>query len=184
MQKGTKKIKKTVRYLDSETGEIIERQYEFPAYYTTEEGYLYKNKGVIIKSFCDRPLPDVFTHAEIGRLSILSYYIGRDQIMGYKKSGMVKPHTVETISEILGQSEKHTRRLLIKAKKYGIIREVVINKDKYFMYNPVYKLAGKRISLIVYMAFQDILCNELPEWVIGNYLSDIQEYNPDVKLLN
>lgn len=176
-------MKKLVRYVNEETGEYHEKEYNMPTYYN-QEGYLYRNKSLHIKSFCDRPLPEQFTHAEIGKLSIISYYIGRDQIIGYKSGNLIKPHTVATISRLLKQSDKNTRRLLKKAKEFNIIREVVINGEKYYMYNPLYKLAVKRVSLTVYIAFQDMLSHELPEWVIRNYLSDIKEFNDQIMLID
>lgn len=176
-------MKKLVRYINEKTGEYVEKEYKTTDYYN-DNGYLYGRDKLDVRSFKDRPLPNNLSLIEKARLHELAYEIVGDQLIGYRSGNRIKPHTIATIARKQGCSERNIRSLIKKAKEANIIREVSINGATYYMYNPLYKLAVKRISMIVYIAFQDILSKELPQWVVNNFLLDIKEYNPDIKLLN
>lgn len=166
------------------TGEVTYETEENIISRYNENGYLYRNRTKVLKMFTDRQYPEGLTWADKGKIAELERYIGTDQLIIYKTGNRPKPHTVTTISKILGTNERMTRLFINKLKKMKIIKEIKINDIKYYVFNPLYRLKGNRISMTTYIAFEEELQAILPKWVIDNFMADVQELHTNVKLIN
>lgn len=175
------KITKETKYVN-ENGEFWKKTEKEIAWYN-DNGYLYRNRTNVLRAFTDRPYPKELTCSEKGRLSDLEQFVGKDQLIVYKSGGRVRPHTTKTIAKALDTTDRQITRLFKKCKELKVISEIQINGITYYALNPIYKLRGNRISFTTYIAFQDILIQELPTWVINNYTRDIKEIESDIKVI-
>lgn len=177
------KALKTVVYTNLQTGESLEKKSLIDTQFN-DNGYLFRSNSQSIKSFFDIPLPAELSWSEKGRLMELRHYILRDnQLLVYRSHGMIKPLDIQEISRILQTSERQSKSLLERAAQYGVIREIQFNGLRYFMYNPIYAFKGKRLSITVYIVFQDELKTLLPPWVVSKFLAQAREIKPDVRLI-
>lgn len=175
------KIVKEVKYINSDGEYWVKREHELAWY--NENGYLYRNRTKVLKEFTDNPYPKELTWAEKGKLCEIELYVGNDQLIVYKSGNVVKPHNLTTLAKVLETTDRQVQRLLKKCKDLRVISEITINGIRYYALNPIYKLRGNRISLTTYIAFQDVLVKELPEWVIKNYTRDIKELSTNIKVI-
>lgn len=166
--------KKIVRQqiTDAVTGEITYgKERTVDARYSDEAGFLYKHTENYIKKFNDSALPEGLSWADQGKLSRLqTYIVGDSQLLGYRKFGRLEPITVENMQEIFGCGRRRVYDTLSEAKKYHILKEVIIDGVSWYAYNPIYGLKDKRISISTYIIFQNELSDVLPDWVIHNFM--------------
>lgn len=183
MPRGGYKITKKTMYINPD-GEYTEKKEEVVAAYN-DKGYLYRNRSEFYKTFLDNPYPEELSWADKGRLGRLEHELCTDQILAYKSGNEVKPHTATTISELLGYDIKLTRAFLKKCKSLGVIREAKINKTKYYLLNPKYKLRGNRISLTTFIVFKELLKKDLPQWAYDKFIEDcgVNNINRNIKII-
>lgn len=172
---------KKVAYINENTGEYVEKEYKVKDTYNTK-GYLFRSKSEIIKSFFDKPFPKELNFDDKGKLHDISYLVCENQLLGYRSNDEIKPYTKSKLQKYLGDSESTFKRFFKRARKANIIRKVKIDGKIWYMYNPIYKFVGKRLSLTTYIAFQDILKEELPEWVINRFLEDMQVHDYHIEV--
>lgn len=178
------KMSKVTSYIDHNTGETFTRQSMVDKQFDPEEGYLFWNRKQHIKVFSDRKLPDEFTWAEKGRIDELKrYMLKNNQFLVYRTGNVLKPLSVHDIGRILEMSDRQARQLMAKCKKYYIIKEIEIDGITYFAFNPVYGLKNKRISLTMYLIFQEQLRTELPRWVVDRFAEQAEELKPTIKII-
>jgi hypothetical protein len=177
------KMLKTTSYTDTETGLTSERQRYVDAQFS-EDGYLFWCKKNSVKTFVDIPLPNAFTWAERGRLTELQHYMLKDnQLIVYRSHSGIKPIAVEDMRRIFEMSDRQCRVLIAKAKQHKIIKEVSIDGIKYFAYNPVYGFKGKRMSIIVFILFQEELKSLMPPWVVEKFMNEAEEIRPTIRII-
>lgn len=170
------KILKQTNYIDTGTGECFTKNSYVDIAFDNEEGYLCWAKRSSTKAFLDMPLPDKLNWAEKGRAESLKYYLLRNnQLLAYRSGNAIKPLSVHEIGKHIGLSDVCAKRFVTKLKKHGIIKEVTISDQTYFMLNPLYFFKGKRLSLFVYIAFQKELKEQLPPWVIQRFADQAKE---------
>lgn len=136
-----------------------------------EEGYLMSNKAKSIRNEF-KMLPRELTRAERGDLMDLRTLIGNDQLLVHRSNGVWKPYTIKEIAKFLDTSELQAKRLIKKAKKYKVIAEINIEGTTYYLYNPYYERVVRRISFIVYLAFQN---SQLRDCIEPMYRGKLQE---------
>lgn len=174
---------KTTSYLNPETGEFTARKSWVDMQFNTD-GYLMQPNKNSVRMFLDSPLPDKLTWAEQGRLIRLQHYILREnQLLVYRSHGALKPVDIPEMCRILNMSERQCKGLMSKSQALGVVKEIQIDDTRYFMFNPIYGLKGKRLSLTVYLMFQEELQPVLPKWVIERFLSQAQEILPNIKAI-
>jgi len=176
-------IKKT-SYINTETGQCFDKQRFVDMQFDDENGYLFWNQKSHVKTFLDSPLPKDFTWAERGRIEELKHYMLQDsQLLVYRSNNCIKPLTVKHFCRILDMSERQCGALIKKMKQAGIIKEVKTNGLTYFAFNPVYGLKAKRISLLMFLWFQEELKKTLPEWAIHKFLEQAKELKPEIEII-
>jgi hypothetical protein len=180
----TKKILKTVRYQNKNSGEFQEYSYLTEPIFDEEEGYLFKPKTHSIREFLDRPLPPCLSWSEQGRINRLKYYMLADnQFLVYRSNDSLKPITEAEIGRILEMSDRQVKALIRKAKLIGIFREIKCDGLTYFVFNPVYACKSRRITLTMFLLFQKELKEVLPKWVVGKFLSQANEIKPNFEVI-
>lgn len=149
-----------------------------------ERGFLYRNRSSYLKKFMDKPYPKELSYTDKGQLSDLEYEVNADQLLVYKSHNEIKPHTATTIARLLDVKVRRVYQLLKKCKELGVIGEVKIDGEKYYMLNPIYKLYGNRISLTTFIVFQKQLMQELPQWAIDTFLQDLTTIQDKVEVID
>ena len=181
MKDGAKAIKQT-KIINSDGTFWVKEEQIIQRY--NERGFLYRNRSSYLKDFPDKPYPDELTWAEKGQLGRLQCEVKADQLLVYKSHNVIKPHTATTIARLLGIKERRAYQLLKKCKQLGVIGEVKIDGEKYYMLNPIYKLYGNRISLTTFLVFQEQLMRELPQWAIDTFINDSKDLSTNVEVIN
>jgi len=173
------KAQKLVRYTDRITGETKERVQFIDLQFDDDEGYLWWSKKTSVKTFIDAPLPKCFSWSERGRIHELKHYMLRDnQFLVYRSNNVIKPITIVEMRKVLDMSQRQCSALVKKMKAEKIIKEISFGGLIYFAFNPIYGFKGKRLSLIVFMFFQDELMEALPNWVIDRFSQTAVELRP------
>lgn len=133
----------------------------------------------------DTPLPSELSWADKGKIEHLRHFILKDnQLIVYRSSNCIKPITWVEMAKMFDLSEKHTKILIKRCKELGILKEVEIAGITYLVYSPIYALKAKRISLTIYLIFQEELKKILPPWVVARFLEQINELKPNLKIID
>lgn len=179
----SKKALKVTRYINTETGEFYDKK-QYVDMQFNEDGYLFWNRKAHIKTFIEHPLPKEFSWTEKGRISELKHYILRDnQFLVFRSGNTIKPIGIKEMMKILGMSERQCKALVKKMKKFGIIKEVKFDGLTYFAFNPLYGFKGKRLTLNVYLFFQEELKKVLPNWVVEKFAGEAKLLKPRFQII-
>lgn len=179
-----KKLEKRINYINTATGEAYEKSIFVDMQFDEEEGYLFWNQKASIKTFLDRKLPDEFSWAEKGRIDELRHYMMKDsQLLVYRSGSCIKPIGISELCNILNMSTRQSRALVKKMKDNGIIKEVKTDGNVYYAFNPIYGLKSKRVTLIMFLWFQDEFKKVMPEWVIKKFIEQANELKPDIQII-
>lgn len=177
------KATKITRYINSITGECHDRV-SYVSMQFDNDGYLFWAKKNNIKTYLDEPLPPCFTWSERGRIDAIKHYILRDnQLLVYTSGNVIKPMTSKEMARLLDMSDRQCKAFVKKLKINGIIKEICFDNLRYFAFNPRYGFKGKRMSLNVYIFFQNELQDVLPDWVKRKFLEQAQELKPDIHII-
>ena len=178
------KVIKQIDYINQTTGEYHSKQSYVDAQFDDEEGYLFWCRKSSIKSFLDVPLPNTFTWAEKGRINELKHYMLKDnQLLAYKSKNCIKPIGIGELCKIVDLRDRACKDFVKKLKDNGIIKEIKTNGNVYYAVNPIYFLKSKRITLTMFLWFQDEFRRVLPLWVIDKFLDQAHELNPDIEII-
>jgi predicted DNA-binding transcriptional regulator len=173
---------KEIKYTNAASGEIYSHKSRVDMQFDEQDGYLFWSRKQHVKTFTDRKLPGEFTWAEKGRLSELKHYmLKKDQLLVYRSGNVLKPIAIHDVARLFDMSDRQAKALIAKSKKHSIIKELEIDGVAYYAYNPIYALKSKRISLMVYLIFQNELKKELPPWVVKRFAEQAEELKPDIK---
>lgn len=178
-----KKGLKITQYVNTETGEIYDKK-QYVDLQFNEDGYLFWNRKSNVKTFIEYQLPKDFSWSEKGRIGELKHYILRDnQFLVYRSGNNIKPIGIKQMVKILNMSERQCKALVKKMKKFNIIKEVNFDGLTYYAFNPLYGFKGKRLSLNVYLFFQEELRKVLPEWVIEKFAGEAETLKPRFQII-
>lgn len=176
------KAKKITRYINP-SGEFSEK-FRWVDLQFDENGYLFWNRKANVKTFIEVPLPEEFTWAERGRIHELKHYILKDnQFLVYRSGNTIKPITITEMSKVLDMSERQCKALIKKMKLSSIIKEISFDGLVYFVFNPLYGFKEKRLSLNVFLFFQEEFKKVLPKWVIEKFLAEAIELRPKFQVI-
>lgn len=178
------KMLKTTSYLNPKTGEITEHKSYVDMIFDDEAGYVAWAKKKAIKTYIDMPLPKAFSWAEKGKIEALRHYILRDnQFLVYRSGNAIKPMGVQQIGKLLDMSENRTKIFIRKLKHHSVIKEVSLSGVVYYSFNPMYGIKDKRITLTLFLIFQEELKGELPPWVVEKFLEQAEELKPQLTVI-
>jgi hypothetical protein len=175
-------VLKEISYVDEKTGKRFTKN-KYISDPINDKGYLFWTRKSCVKSYLDIPLPECFTWADKGRINELRYYIIDGQLLAYKSGNVIKPLTCKEISRIFELSDRKTKEIVKKMKKNSVVKEISIDGLKYYAFNPVYGFKGNRLTLNVFIFFQDELKEHLPEWAYCELMQQVKEIKPNIKVL-
>lgn len=180
----TMKQEKLIRYTNVDSGETKEKVSYVDMQFDDDEGYLFWKQKGHVKTFLESPLPSEFTWAEKGRVGELKHYMLKDnQLLVYRSGSHIKPLGVKELCRILELSERQCKAFVKKMKHHRVIIEIKTDGIIYFAFNPVYGLKVKRITLTLFLWFQQDFLKVLPTWVIQKFLSQAKELKPDIQII-
>lgn len=178
------KLEKDIRYTNQSTGEYCNKKVYVDMQFDEEDGYLFWNQKNSIKTFLDMPLPEQFTWSERGRINELKHYMMKDsQLLVYRSGNYLKPIGITELNKILGLSDRQSKALVRKMKDLGIIKEVKTNGVIYYAFNPMYGLKSKRVTLLMFLWFQEEFTKVMHKWVINKFLEQAKELKPDITII-
>lgn len=138
-----------------------------------EDGYRFPSHKAGARLFRDVVLPKTISYQDKGRLYDLSQLmIGNTNMIGYKDKGKIIGYTEDEIGMIVELSGKRGREF---------VRRMVLNKilkrlDAGYYLNPAYFMStGQRLSLELFINFQDECLPLLPKWVLNEFMAQAQE---------
>ena len=138
-----------------------------------EDGYRFTSHKAGARLFRDVVLPKTISYQDKGRLYDLSQLmIGNTNMIGYKDKGKIIGYTEDEIGMIVELSGKRGREF---------VRRMVLNKilkrlDAGYYLNPAYFMStGQRLSLELFINFQDECLPLLPKWVLNEFMAQAQE---------
>ena len=173
-----------VRYTNTQTGETCEKKSYVTAIFDDELGLLAWPNKKSIKTYIDDRLPDEFTWAEKGRIEELKHYILRDnQFLVYRSGNVIKPIEAQQLQNIFGLSQDRARKLIKKLKHFSIIKEVNFNNLVYYSFNPIYGFKDKRITLTLYLIFQEELKDRISPYDRSRFIQQAAELKPMVTII-
>lgn len=173
-------IKQKITTFDDVTGNIIDtRERGLYNPFDPVRGYNFRYKSLSIKSYLDIPLPDVFTDSELGKIFRLSRCIYADSnMLGRRTKSGIRPYTHADIIKVFGVQERQGRALLKKLIDNKVIRRMeFVNQGKrecQFYFNPLYFFSGKYLNLNLFILFQDLLADNLPEHIVKKFLDQAE----------
>lgn len=172
------KALKEIKYINPQTGEVAVKKTYADLAFDYEKGFLFWVKRNSLRTFIDEPIPSAFSLLDKGRLTELRQYIIKDsQRLGYKSNGIIKPLTIQKLSRIIQASERQTRAFLKKCKRYSLIKEILADDVTWYVFNPIYGIRSKRLTIDTYIMFQEELRHRLPEWAVNKFLEQAKELN-------
>lgn len=179
-----KRAERITTYINPETGEVAEKRSFVDMLYSEDAGYIAWSRNNCIKTYTEMQLPTNFTWAERGRIEELKKYIMKgNQFLVYRSHNTIKPLSVDRLSDILELSNRGVKDFMKKLKTFGVIKEVYFNGQTYYSFNPMYGLMHKRITLTLFLIFQNELSEVLPKWVINKFVEQAPNIKQNVKVL-
>jgi hypothetical protein len=110
------------------------------------------------------------------------YERGMDALDYYRYYGG-KPLNIEKMAEIFNTGERQTKELVKKMKDYSIIKEVSIDGEIWYAFNPIYGLKGKRITNTIFIIFQKELMPILPYHIINKFLGQLENVQQNIRII-
>lgn len=159
-------IKRT--QLINDDGEILKDRNERFTQAMTIEGYRFPSHKAGARLFRDVKLPKEISYQDKGRMYDLSQLmIGNTNLIGYKQDGKIYGYTDSEIGELVDLSGKRCKEFI----KRMLANKVIKKLDAGYYINPAFFMStGQRLSLELFIHFQDELIPLLPKWVIDEFL--------------
>lgn len=163
----------------TQDGEIVgEKVVELYNPFREGKGYNFKYKSTNTKSYLEIPLPVVFTDTEIGKIYRLSRCIYSDSnLLAKRSNNEIKPLSKLDIQKIVKLHRTKFNPFWNKVLENSIIKEIALDKNTFFCFNPIYFNSTTYLPPYLYIAFQEELNDHLPDWVIDKYL-ELNERSP------
>lgn len=149
---------------------------EFNQHFTesmNEEGYRFPGHKAGARLFRDVKLPKNITYQDKGRLYDLSQeMVGNTNLIGCRSGGKILGYTVDEIGELVNLSGKRGREFVRRMIQNNILRKL----DAGYYMNPAFFMStGQRLSLELFIHFQDALAPLLPKWAINEFLMQARQ---------
>ena len=179
------KLIKRTQYTDPNTGEVTYKDNGYvDMQFSDDNGYLlFKNKNAI-RTFIGIDLPEGFSIMDEGRIArIKKYILWENQLITYRSKNVIKPVTIKELPKIWETTERQCKEFIRKLKHNGIVKEVWLGNTKYFCFNPFYGMKDKRLTLTLFIIFQDEMSKRLPQWVVQKFLEQVKELSLDIKIV-
>lgn len=159
-------IKRTL--LVDDDGQVVKEHDEKFTQSMTDEGYRFPSHKAGARLFRDVKLPKTITYQDKGRMYDLSQLmVGNTNLIGYKQDGKIFGYTDNEIGEIVELSGKRSKEFVKRMISYKVIKKL----DAGYYINPAFFMStGQRLSLELFINFQDELITLLPKWVIDVFL--------------
>jgi hypothetical protein len=162
---------KETRYINND-GVQINRNVEHFTEAMTEEGYRFPSHKLGARLFDEISFPVGMSDNDIGKMTRLSkLMVGKTNILGYRKNREIISYSAAELCDIIGLSTKRGMAFIRNMIKFRVIKRI---NDFYYV-NPAYFMStGQRLSLELFIHFQDELKSILPEWVITDFVMQAQ----------
>jgi len=153
-----------------------EKVKEFNSHFTesmNEEGYRFPGHKAGARLFRDVKLPKGITYQDKGRLYDLSQeMVGNTNLIGYREHGKICGYTEDGICKLVELSGKRGREFVKRMVQNNILRKL----DAGYYMNPAFFMStGQRLSLELFIHFQDTLGQLLPKWAIHHFLAQARQ---------
>ena len=160
------------------TGEIYSVKKEVFSDSMNEEGYRFPSHKLGARMFSDIQFPKEITHAEIGKMTVLARsMIAKTNMLGYRNGSNILPYNIEEIGAKVGLYNKRcSKEFVWRMCQLGLMRRVDSVNGSFYYINPAYFMAnGQRLSLELFILFQNELKILLPQWAIVHFLNQVRE---------
>lgn len=161
-------MEKEVNYIDDKTGEVLSSKKMLVQDWFTEEGYLFWCQKAQSRQFSGITMPNISYEAKgiFGEMCRL-YLRSGDNLLEVKTKGGYRPFDLNDLEVLLGVSTKQAKRrldLFLREKMLAILDLTIGGEKKtWYVVNPIYYIAGKRLSYTTYKLFRNELQNLLSD---------------------
>ena len=128
--------------------------------------------------FAEIEFPNGVSDSDIGKMTRLSkYMIGETNALGFRSGKKIYPYPEYRIFEIVGiKSVKRGREFLQRMLQHRIMKKKEIDGSNYYVINPAYfMVSGKRLTLSLFLEFQQEIAPLLPGHVLAWFLNQAKE---------
>ena len=167
------------QYIDESTGEIV-RQADTKYTTLTPDGYRFPHNKSGVSMFGDIDFPAALSDADVGRITRLCrrHIVGDSNMLGCTVGRRIEPLTDDDIARLAGYDSRRGDMFISRMFEHGIIKRIVIDGVSWYCVNPAYYMQrGKRLPLMLFLAFQDYLLDLLPKWVVNDFLLQARAKN-------
>ena len=159
-------------------GEVLYERTYFENDYLTDEGYRFPSHKAGARLFAEIEFPNGVSDSDIGKMTRLSkYMIGETNALGFRSGKKIYPYPEYRIFEIVGiKSVKRGREFLQRMLQHRIMKKKEIDGSNYYVINPAYfMVSGKRLTLSLFLEFQQEIAPLLPGHVLAWFLNQAKE---------
>jgi hypothetical protein len=162
---------KETRYINND-GVQLNSNVEHFTEAMNNDGYRIPSHKAGTRLFRDVHLPKFISYQDKGRLYDLSQLmVGTTNLIGYKSKGKIYGYTEDEIGSLVELSGKRGREFVRRMEYNKIIKKL----DAGYYMNPAFFMStGQRLSLELFLHFQDELLPLLPKWVVDTFLMQAQ----------
>lgn len=159
---------KETRYINSD-GVQMNSSVEHFTEAMNEDGYRFPSHKLGARLFDGVDFPDSMSDGDIGKMTRLSkLMVGKTNILGYRKSRVIEGYTANDLCEIVKLSPKRGMAFIRSMIKLRVMKKI----DDFYYINPAYFMSmGQRLSLELFIHFQEELTPILPTWVVDDFLA-------------
>lgn len=159
----------------TDDGEVISDKDSHFTDSMNEDGYRIPSHKAGCRFFADKKLPPSVSRQDKGRMYDLSFcLIGEVNLLGYRSGKHIIGYTAQEIGKIVGLNGSHAREFLKRMSDLIVIKKFELG----YYINPAYfMVSGYRVSLDMFLHFQDELIPILPRWALNSFLQQAKEKN-------
>ena len=154
-------------------GELISETNKHFTDSMNDDGYRFPSHKAGARLFRDVVLPKIISYQDKGRLYDLSQLmVGNTNLIGYKEKGKIYGYTDNEIGSIVELSGKRGREFV----KRMVVNKIIKKLDAGYYMNPAFFMStGQRLSLDLFINFQDECTPLLPKWVLSEFMMQARE---------
>jgi hypothetical protein len=162
---------KETRYINNDGVQVNSRVEQFTEA-MNNEGYRFPSHKLGARLFDDVDFPNEMTDSDIGKMTRLSkLMVGKTNMIGYRVNKNIVGYSNNEICEVLKMSYRRGMSFIRSMIKLRVIKLI----NGYYYINPAYFMStGQRLSLELFIHFQDELKTILPEWVVTEFIMQAQ----------
>ena len=138
-----------------------------------DDGYRFPSHKAGARLFRDVILPKTISYQDKGRLYDLSQLmVGNTNLIGYKDKGKIYGYTEDEMGSIVELSGKRGREFVKRMVSNKIIKKL----DAGYYMNPAFFMStGQRLSLDLFINFQDECTPLLPKWALAEFMMQARD---------